>query len=162
MPYLDGETADKGYRAIQRHLDGCQECQAEIRTLKSLDSLIRLPEFELEVPPYQWQRIRARIMEDPVAPNWRGWLVAVLKPSKLAVSITMSLLLIFGMVFFGWEYRRHLTEDQLLAIASYSETERQRVGQAENPFRTYSDAPSDENPFTRFQTPIAGNPFAVR
>lgn len=162
MPYLDGQTADKGYRAIQQHLDSCQECQAEIRTLKSLDSMFRLPEFEIQVPPYQWQRIRARLAGNAVERGWRGWLVAMLKPSKLAFSMTTSILLIFGMAFFGWEYRRHLAEDQFLAIAAYSETERQRIGHAENPFRSYATAPSDENPFTRFQTPIAGNPFAVR
>ncbi len=159
--YINRHSSDMEVEEIRTHLEFCAECREELHDWESLKSLFRSPDLEIEVPLYQWQRIKARLQSSKVEKQWLrlifGW-----RPTRLAYGIAFGLLLLFGASLLGWEYRRHLAQEDFLAIAAYSESQQVLLARAENPFATYASVPAGGNPFTKYQSPGESNPFTAR
>lgn len=159
---VDQDVADKKYEETGRHVESCLECKEEVRVLKSVDAMFRSPEFEIDVPPFHWQRIRARLEESQPAVGWWERVYEAIKPQRLAWACALGILLAVVLSLSGLEYHRYTERNQFAALVTYSESERQRIQSADNPFRGFSAA-NNENPFARFQIPDDRiNPFAVR
>lgn len=145
-PFLNGEITDPGYLEIKSHLDGCAQCRSEVEKWRSFDALFRSEDEELEVPHFQWQRIAAHL-RDPIPAIKPAGLSRFFQPWKLAWNLTLATLVLTGVLFTGFEYRKNLEEKQLLlAVTDYAMGEGQRVGSGNNPFRL-ANAP-DNNPFS--------------
>jgi hypothetical protein len=159
---IDGDdTADKSYEELRKHVESCQECREEIRLLKSVDAVFRSREFEIDAPPFQWERIRARLEESQPAMGWWERVYEAFKPRQLAWKFALGTLLAVVLSLSGLEYHRYIERNQFGALVAYSESERQRMESADNPFRSPSAAQT-ENPFTRFQIQDdRSNPFAI-
>jgi hypothetical protein len=159
---IDGEMADKSYVELQQHVESCPECKEEIRLLKSVDGMFRSREFELDTPPFQWERIRARLKEPQPAVAWWERFYEVFNPRPLAWRFALGILLAVVLSLSGFEYHRHIVRNQFNGLVTFSESERQRIASAENPFHDIL-AVENENPFLRMQIPDdRSNPFAVR
>jgi anti-sigma-K factor RskA len=107
--YLLGALDPREAAEFERHLEGCERCQGELRWLEP--AVHTLPEaVERTEPPPQLRealmaevrrdvredpRVETRAQERPVAPPWRRWL---LKP---AVGFAVLALLVAGVV--GYE-----------------------------------------------------------
>jgi anti-sigma factor RsiW len=159
-PYLDGETKDRRYGEIRRHLESCPECRREIEIWHSLDDLFRAPEAQIDVPPYQWTRIEAQLQSRK--PGFFGSLDRFLSAHRLAWGTALAALLMVAVTVSGVGYRRYQTQRDLAALSHFSESETRRIHSAENPFRSLVGGISDENPFSRFHTTEDENPFSFR
>jgi len=97
--FMDGELSSKDKKRVETHLETCPECQKEIATLQSLNSLFReMKEIE---PSHNFARGFWKKMEDERAGKIRwdiinpftwGW-----PPSVVAT--TAMILLVGGIVF---------------------------------------------------------------
>lgn len=160
--FVDGETDDKRYEDLRQHVATCQECREEIRLIQSVEGMFRSREFEIDAPPFQWERIRARLEKTQPARGWWEQVYEAFKPRQLAWKFALGILLAVVLSLSGLEYRRSIERNQLVALVTYSESERQLIESADNPFRSSSAAQS-ENPFSIYQIPDdRSNPFAVR
>jgi anti-sigma factor RsiW len=162
IPYLDGSLADKEYQEVKRHVESCAQCKEEVRIWESLDGMFRSPELEIEVPPFQWQRIQSGLTASrPVANNWERFF-ALLRPRQNAWKAALAVMIIGIVSLSGWQYHRVDQRNQLRALADFSQSESQRLSEARNPFSAFGEA-AIENPFNRFEAKISGvNPFAAR
>lgn len=160
---IDGvDIADKSYEELQKHVVSCQECSEEVRLLESIDGIFRSKEFEIDAAPFQWERIRARLEESQPAMGWWEQVYDAFKSRQLAWKFALGILFAVVMSLSGWEYHRHIERNQLGALIAYSESERERIESADNPFRGVT-AGGSGNPFLRMQIPgDRSNPFAVR
>jgi anti-sigma factor RsiW len=149
--YLDHDTSDSGYEQIRAHLDECPMCREEVKGWESVDAWFRSGEFSIEVPPFQWQRIAARLQEpEPVGLLAR--LRTLFHPWKLTWNVALGSLVLAGMILGGLEYRRNAEEKQLLlAVTRYVAEEGARIGAEENPFRV---AATSDNPFSKSQVSV--------
>jgi hypothetical protein len=151
-PYLDRDSSDPKYEEIRRHLDACVPCQDELRNWQSFDSTFRSGAAEIEVPPFQWQRIAAQI-QTPTPIGILARLRPLFQPWKLAWNVTLATILLGAVIFSGIEYRKDFEEKQLLlAITRYSQEEGERIAADGNPFQTAGA--ERNNPFAR--SPFAG------
>ncbi|MGH6963674.1 MAG: anti-sigma factor family protein [Phenylobacterium sp.] len=97
--YVTGQLDEAEAARVEAHLDGCDECQAELRFEERLESEVaRLP-LEVEAG---WERMRRRVeAERPrrrrVMPDlrtrapWLGWGVAAVLMLGLGVMVTPSM-----------------------------------------------------------------------
>jgi anti-sigma factor RsiW len=149
--YLDRDTSDSGYQQIRAHLDECPQCREELKSWESIDAWFRSGESSIIVPPFQWQRIAARLQE----PEPAGWLLhlrTLMRPWRLTWNLALGSLVLTGMILGGIEYRRNTEEKELLlAVTRYVAEEGARIGAEENPFRVATTA---NNPFSRSQVPV--------
>jgi len=129
---------------------------------EAVDALFRVPEGELEVPPFQWQRIRALIEDGRARPPFslrlRDWLVL----RAFAMGAAVSLLL-FGMVTLaGLQYRSHMVREHMAELKVYSERATRQLVEAGNPFRLGQQGEGEvANPFEAYFSGGSGNPFAM-
>jgi anti-sigma factor RsiW len=97
--YVTGQLDEAETARIEAHLDGCAECQAELRFEERLESEVaRLP-LEVEAG---WARMRRRVEGDQprrrvlrglrARAPWLGWGLAAVLMLGLAVLMTPSLL----------------------------------------------------------------------
>jgi len=161
LSYVDGDPSDRRYEQIRLHIDSCAECREEIRLWRSMQEMLRAPEFEIEVPPLQWPQIQGRIGSHPHGLRWREKLAFLWSTRWPAWSTAFVLILLIAVTVSGFNYRKQVEADHMFAIAVYSESEWLRIRAADNPFRNLA-ADSAENPFARFQVTDKGNPFAIR
>jgi anti-sigma factor RsiW len=151
--FLDQDTSDPAYEQIRAHLSGCPQCREDVKGWESIDAWFRSGESTIEVPPFQWRRIAARLQE----PQPVGWLVrlrTMLRPWRPAWNVTVGSLVLAGMILGGLEYRRINEEKQLLlAVTRYVAEEGARIGTDGNPFRV---AATSDNPFSKSKFPIEG------
>jgi len=151
-PYLDRDSSDPKYEEIRRHLDVCVPCHDEVRNWQSFDSIFRSDAAEIEAPPFQWQRIAARI-QPPVPVGILARIRPLFQPWKLAWNVTLATIFLGAVIFSGIEYRNSFEEKQLLlAITRYAEETGSRIAADGNPFQTA--AAEHDNPFAR--SPFAG------
>jgi anti-sigma factor RsiW len=161
-PYLDRDFSDKRYEEIRKHLEICPECRGEIAAQQSLDQMFRSPDFELEVPAWQWSRIRAGLLETKPAAGWFDRVRALSQPRRFVWGIALSVLIFTAIAVSVWQYRQEAARDDLMQLAQYSEVEQVRLRAAANPFRV---AVISGNPFTGIHNGSVqrrGNPFAIR
>ena len=157
-PVLSRQDADPEYPEIRRHLDHCQECRDELKNWQVLDELFRSE--QAEVPPFQWQRIAARLQEDRNAARLPR-LVSLLRNWRPAWNIALGTAVIAAVIFSGVEYSRNVQEKQLLlAVTRYAQEEGVRISADGNPFRT--GAAAENNPFTGIITIDESKPAADR
>jgi len=161
MPLLDGSPADKEYREIQQHVKSCAQCQGEFRIWESLDGLVRSPELEIEVPPFQWQRIHSGLTASQPATGWKRFLVLATS-RRFALRATVATLVIVIVAMYGWQYYYKFDRMNLLkTLAAFSQSESIRLSAAKNPFSAFGES-AIENPFDKFEAKISGkNPFAA-
>ena len=151
-PYLDRDSSSPKYEEIRQHLENCVQCQDEVRHWQSLDSMFRSADADIEVPPFQWQRIAARL-RTPAPAGIMDRLRPLFQPWKLAWNVTLATILLGAVIFSGLEYRKNFEEKQLLlAITRYAQEEGQRIVADGNPFGTV--AAERDNPFAR--SPFGG------
>ena len=159
-PYLDRDSSSQKYEEIRRHLESCVRCRDEVRYWQSFDSTFRSADADIEVPPFQWQRIAMRL-RTPAPAGILARLRPLFQPWKLAWNVTLATILLGAVIVSGLEYRKNTEEKQLLfAIAQYAQEEGQRTLANDNPFRAV--AADRDNPFAR--SPFAGEsrPVDVR
>jgi hypothetical protein len=160
---LDGSPADKEFQEVKQHVESCIQCQEEVRIWESLDDLVRSPELEIDVPPFQWQRIRSRLTES--SPKVMGWqrFIALAKPRQVALKSAFAVLLIAVASLSVRQYYNRIGQiNQLKTLADFSQSESLRLSEAKNPFSAYAES-AVENPFDKFEARISGkNPFAAR
>ncbi len=161
-PYLDGNTIDSRYEELSLHLTSCPSCAEEVRELQKFEKNCRAAEFELDVPPFQWQRIQARLESDGIRPiSGRRWL-EFWTLRRLALQAATGAVLLAVMMLSGLEYRKYLNEQQLTALAAYSRLEQAQLTTSGNPFTGLAQSSSAENPFAQLQSPAESNPFVIR
>jgi anti-sigma factor RsiW len=153
-PYLDRDYADKRYEKIRRHLDSCAECRDGVKALRALDGVFRMPELELPVPEWQWQRIQARLETSRPAPGWLERMGILPAQRQIAWGMGVSLLALAIIGVSTWQFRQQARENRLMELVQYTEAEHQRLKTAENPFRMYAIGAG--NPFTRAQSTFTG------
>jgi anti-sigma factor RsiW len=161
-PYLDRDFADKRYEEIRLHLEACPDCQEELKTWHSLDSMIRAGEMEIQVPPFQWARIRERLQEHRAEPAILEQWGRLFKSRRLAWSTALGLLMAIAVTYGGFEYRKNVQAKEYAALVAFSESEERRINAAGNPFSAIVDSAQRENPFSEFQAPSKINPFSIR
>jgi hypothetical protein len=152
-PYLDRVSTDPECEEIRHHTVGCIRCQDEVRNWQSLDALFRSRQDEIEVPPFQWQRIAAQIRQ-PAPAGVLARFALFFKPQKLVWNAVLATFLLGAVIFAGIEYLKNTEEKMyLLAITRYATVEIKQVTADGNPFQTASA--SYDNPFAK--SPFAGN-----
>ena len=158
-PYLDRDFSSRKYEEIRQHLENCVQCQDEVRNWQSFDSMFRSANADIEVPPFQWQRISARL-RTPAPAGILARLRPLFQPWKLAWNVTLATILLGAVIFSGLEYRKSFEEKQLLlVIARYAQEEGQRIVADDNPFRAVAverDNPFAKSPFAGESRPSAG------
>src|SRR6266542_1706344 len=106
-PYLDKDLADPRYQEIKNHLNSCRQCAEELKVWQEMDSLFRAPELSLDVPPYQWPRIAARLHEPSQVPLRQRWVrLLFARPGPALWGVAASLVLVSAALLGGLEYRR--------------------------------------------------------
>ena len=160
---LDIASADPRREEIGRHLERCRECRDELGRWRAAEALFRLPELELEVPPFQWQRIQARLEAVDARAERPNPIWVWLRPRALGFGMAVPVLFFALITAAGLQYRNHVENEQLAALKAYSEGVQYSLRTAGNPFRgaVPGDA-SGENPFTPYQTEDRSNPFLMR
>lgn len=162
-PFLDGSPADKDYQEVKAHVESCSHCQEEIRIWESIDNIFRSPELEIEVPPFQWQRIQSRLTSSrPVASGWKRF-SAFAGPRQLAWKAAVAVLVMGIVSILGWQYYYRVGQiSQLESLAAFSQSESLRLSAANNPFSAFAES-AIENPFDQFEVKTSGkNPFSAR
>jgi anti-sigma factor RsiW len=83
--YLDGEAADGN--ELERHLESCAACRAELDELRALRRVLHVP--RLEPDPFFLVRFRARreALERLSAESWRRVAVRLLLPATAAAAL---------------------------------------------------------------------------
>jgi hypothetical protein len=161
---LDGSPADKDYREVKQHAESCAQCREEIRGWKSLDEMVRLPELEIEVPPFQWQRIQSRLAAStPMAGGWNN-LFAWARPRPMAWKAAVAVMAMCLAALFSWQYHNNKVDqaNRLKALAIFIQSESLRLSAAKNPFGAFAES-AIANPFDQFEAKISGkNPFEAR
>jgi anti-sigma factor RsiW len=150
VPFLDGDLADPGYEKIRLHLDECEECRRECEAWRQAEKLVRAHAPRIEVPPFEWRRIAARLDEKKSGAGWFARFAGSVRAHRLAWNAALGTLLIAAITASGLEFRRHARDQVLVPIMAYAASETARLGSAGNPFQAYVDAASDENPFAKF------------
>lgn len=75
--YIDKELAEHDSRAVETHLETCEECRKELRSLKIACEITNaLP--HLAVAPHLWDRIAEQVA--PAADPAETWLNRLLRP----------------------------------------------------------------------------------
>ncbi len=158
---IDRASDDKEYEAVRKHVESCPECREEVRAAQGFEGMFRTGNFEIEVPPFQWERIRARLETYRPATGWRDRICEALIPRRAAFKYALGILLTVVVGLSGFEYYRYNERTRLAAFMSYYEAQRPRIESADNPFRAYLTA-QNQNPFAKVQIPEDRmNPFAV-
>ncbi len=146
-PYLDKDVLDPKHEEIRLHLSECSRCRDEVRRWQSVEAMFRSGESEIELPPFQWQRIAARLQPQPPLGLLARFQLQS-RPWKLAWNMTLGTLLLGAMIVSGLEYRKYSEEKQLLlAVAQYAKEEGRRIAEDGNPFRIATAA--ENNPFAQ-------------
>ncbi len=159
-PYLDKDVLDPRHEEIRVHLSECSRCRDEVRKWQSVDALFRSAESEIELPPFQWQRIASRLRLQPrLSPLAR--LRAQVRPWNLAWSTALGVLFLGAVIVSGLEYRKYSEEKQLLlAVTRYAAEEAERIAADGNPFKI--SAAAEDNPFAERNFAEPGQPSADR
>jgi anti-sigma factor RsiW len=148
-PYLDHDSLDPRCKEIELHLDTCSQCRNELHRGQSMEALFRAGRDEIEVPPFQWQRIAAQL-QTPLPLNSFARVRLLPWPWKPAWNVTLAAVILSVALLAGLEYHKNYEEKQLLlAVSRYAAAEQLRLGSEENPFRTatISDRTDESNPF---------------
>jgi anti-sigma factor RsiW len=91
--FLDGELPDVQRVLVSQHLDACEPCAAEYRSLAAAwERLGELPRTEPRA--HLWPRIEARLAQQTVGQRWR-WLGWSSSPALATVALVVGLLLGF-------------------------------------------------------------------
>jgi anti-sigma factor RsiW len=155
-PYLDRDFSDNRYGEIAEHIKACRTCTEEIRSWQTIEGMFRDADLEIEVPAFQWARIKAQLAVPAPAPRAAGWLRSLFGRPGWAAAAG---LLVCALTLTGVGYQKFAERSQLRDLAQFSVGERQRLVKAENPFRSDDES----NPFARIQDYAdVGNPFATR
>lgn len=156
-PYLDKDLEDSRYQEIENHLNSCRQCAEELNVWQKTDSLFRAPELVLDVPPFQWSRIAARLQEPVQVPVRQRWL-RLLFARPAIWGIAAAVVFVSAALLGGLEYRRKENREKMLAHILTTPGE-----QASNPFREYLALKTENNPFDEFRYPQKKeNPFSQR
>ena len=108
--YFDRDVTDQEKRFVEDHLQDCQACQDELRSLEELQTLLKVPVDEAarqEDFAWVWQKIEREI-QDREKPSWResirAWL-GLFFPSRRrvlipAVAVALLIIAITSPLFF--------------------------------------------------------------
>jgi anti-sigma factor RsiW len=108
--YFDRDVTDQEKRFVKGHLQDCQACQDELRSLEELQTLLKAPVDEAarqEDFAWVWQKIEREI-QDREKPSWResirAWL-GLFFPSRRrvlipAVAVALLIIAITSPLFF--------------------------------------------------------------
>jgi len=104
--FLDWNEADERYEEVRQHVESCVHCSEEVKIWRSLDDMFRSPDQEIDVPPFQWQRIQFALEDSkPQQSKW-DWIYGILKPNRLAMKLVYATLTVCLVALSGWEYHR--------------------------------------------------------
>lgn len=166
--YLDGELPDAKKLEVKSHLQTCQSCREEYRSLELSARFVETHTRELQVSPVVWHRVRARIsvMEAPApspglfywltANPWRSAAATVVATASLALGLwgymryqeaQRDLLQYMTQYIQAREAQEHAHQLPALSAESTStEVDLVHPEYLDNPFATVQFDP-DKNPF---------------
>jgi anti-sigma factor RsiW len=115
LRYIDGELAERKARHVERHVEACQDCRAEVEELKKTvaECMRYRKEFSAEAmpqPPQAWGDIYTAFARVDLDVNQRDTpqrtgllqlLRGVGSPFRLAVGAATAVLAIAGALYFG-------------------------------------------------------------
>jgi len=139
---------------VSAHLEHCEQCRSEAALWRELNRLVRAHVPQIDVPPFQWERIAARLGESGPKAGFAERIRATFRAHRLAWNTAMGAILVAGITLSGLEYHKLRQQEQLLPIVAYSAAEGQRLTTAGNPFRGYVESTADENPFARLMKEV--------
>ena len=152
-PYLDKDVLDPKHEEIRLHLSECSRCRDEVGRWQSVEAMFRSGESEIELPPFQWQRIAAQLRE-PAPTGILARFRSSLRPWKFAWNTGLATLALGIALMTGFQFYRIMeTKELLLAVTRYANEEGERIGADGNPFRLA--AASESNPFIK--SPFSGD-----
>jgi anti-sigma factor RsiW len=144
--YLDRDFSDEQYQEIRAHLEICPKCREELEVWRNIDAAFRSPEFELDVPPFLWQRIANQI-NGSAPQGWRVWTAGFGRTRGSLISkVALALGIVLAVTWAGDRIVRYRADAQIRAMITHSQPE----WKAENPFeRLVDDDTEEENPFQK-------------
>lgn len=78
-PYLDGELGAAERADVERHLEGCPDCQAKLKDFRALHGALQAPELRFRASDTLRQRLQNELRKPqavPVRRHWERWAAA--------------------------------------------------------------------------------------
>lgn len=78
-PYLDGELGAAERADVERHLEGCPDCQAKLKDWRALRGALQAPELRFRASDTLRQRLHNELGKPqarPVRRHWQRWVAA--------------------------------------------------------------------------------------
>ena len=127
-PFLNRDLSDPECEEIRLHLEDCSQCRDEVATWRSMDTLFRGVQTEIEVPPFQWQRIAARL-QAPAQMDLPARLLLLLRPWKVTLRVSLATLVFGAAILTALVYQKNNEERQLLSsVRQYAAALEQKTG----------------------------------
>ncbi len=166
--YIDGEVSDSTALDIKAHLEACEICREERRTLELSARFVEDHMREIQIRPEVWGRVQARLsaMEAPAStPGLFHWLTANPWWSTAAASIATAALAL-GL----WGYVRHeaAQKDLVRYMTQYIEARDKEEASHRSPAALHGGSTVDggaaqgvraDNPFVNVNWTGDMNPF---
>ena len=111
-PYLDGELSAAERADVERHLEGCPDCQAKLKDWRALHGALQAPELRFRPSDTLRQRLQNELGKPqarPVRRHWERW-AAVAAVVIVAAGI-------------GFKFLPHGDEDDAMADAAVDQQE---------------------------------------
>ncbi len=164
--YLDGELSEDKLREVKSHLEVCEPCRAEHKSLELSARFVETHSVERQVPSALWDRVRARVavMEAPApSPGMFSFLAANLWWSAAATTVVTALL-VAGL--WGYMHHQQVQRDLVQYMTQYIQARDAQEGalQATPAEATDSSTASvhseyTDNPFVTVNVSTDANPF---
>lgn len=90
---LDGRLDPETAAEARQHLDTCDQCRAELDTLREVRALVR----RVEAPPARagfWMHVTVRLAEETARLARRRWIFRLVIPATLAVAVAAAVALV--------------------------------------------------------------------
>ena len=137
--YLDGELSGDASRNIRNHLAGCKECRSAYEHLKGERSLLQEHLAAPNPPAHMRLQLLRRINEDSKAgrhsriPDWLRIELPWGAFSRVG-NLAAAAIIIVAIVFSGFQLRRHLENERILAEIERSGAQWAARDYSTNPF----------------------------
>jgi anti-sigma factor RsiW len=160
---LDGELPPSRAGQVRSHVDGCQDCAAELTGLQRAADLVREHHRDLQPHPAAWNTVRLRL-DSRSGPLRRGWLAPFITRWQPVTAIVLAG---FGLSIGLWSYQRHIESRRELEhyMTQYIQARAAQERSLRQPTKPHDgnsmdgEMQSSENPFVLVREPIQDNPF---
>lgn len=116
-PYLDGELSAAERADVERHLEGCPDCQAKLKDWRALQVALQAPELRFRASDTLRQRLQNELRKPQAAParrHWERWAAAA---AVAVVAVALS-----------FKFIPHGDEDDAMVDAAVDQQEAAAAG----------------------------------